>query len=126
MSTLQQIKDAIDVAITNQTTLGSIPPTSVGGQMKDVAQFASDNATAQTEGSVDILIDGELTANSQLVSSVCKAIILTYAGNTGNFGFLTAQTTDIIDNTSFKIRSLNADGSPNTADNNFVRWCVIK
>lgn len=77
-------------------------------------------------GGVDILINGQVTVVCPIVSSVSRAIILTYSNINGTIGFLAALATDIVDNTHFIIKSLNPDGTVNTLDNSWVRWCVIE
>jgi hypothetical protein len=49
MSTLAEVKAAIDAAITNQTEDDSVSQTTVGTQMKNVAQFASDSSALKSQ-----------------------------------------------------------------------------
>lgn len=71
------------------------------------------------------LVNGQVTVNSTLVKTISRQITLGYTAPSGTIGILVALDADIVDNTSFIIKSLNPDGSVNTADNSQVRYCVI-
>lgn len=71
------------------------------------------------------LVSGQVTVNNALVEALSRQVTLSYATHSGTLGILAALDSDIVNNTSFIIKSLNPDGTVNTADNSVVRWCVI-
>lgn len=99
-------------------------------------QVANDKAYASTkavgliiaakfDAGIATLVNGQATVNSTLVKTISRQITLNYESTSGALGILAALGADIIDNTSFIIKSLNFDGTVNTADNSQVRYCVI-
>ena len=71
------------------------------------------------------LISGQVVVSSSIVTTNCISIILTYETGRGVLGNLSAANNDIVNNTSFIIKSLGDEGALNIYDGSVVRWCVI-
>lgn len=87
-----------------------------------------DSGSSSKTFGIATLSSGSVTVNTTSISSSSVILLSSMGGGTlTNLGFPIARQSDITDDTSFIIKSVNlATGLLNVVDNNMVAWMILE